>query len=86
MVASVGSAVSRSGHVAFRRALGHPDCGGKLGFKWRVVSGKLPTGVRLSSTLGTLTGTEKVGTYRVTVEARDALGARSQALVLTVRS
>jgi len=53
----------------------------------KVVGGKLPSGVKLSPTLGTLTGAPKqAGTYRVTVEARDALGARSKKrLVLTVQ-
>jgi hypothetical protein len=62
--------------------------GGVKPLKWRVVSGKLPAGIRLSPTLGTLTGKPKqAGTYRVTVEARDALGAKSsKQLVLTVRS
>lgn len=71
---------------AYRAAL--RTSGGVKPLKWRVASGKLPAGVRLSPTLGTLTGIpKKAGTYRVTVEARDALGARSQkALVLTVRS
>jgi hypothetical protein len=61
--------------------------GGVKPLKWKVVSGKLPAGVKLSPTRGTLAGTpKKAGTYRVTVEARDALGAKSQkALVLTVR-
>jgi hypothetical protein len=60
--------------------------GGVKPLKWKVVGGKLPSGVTLSRTLGTLTGTPKrAGTYRVTAEARDALGAKSKkALVLTV--
>jgi large repetitive protein len=54
--------------------------------KWRVVRGKLPPGMFLSERLGTLTGTpRKAGSFRVTVEARDALGAKSQkTLVLLV--
>ena len=61
--------------------------GGVKPLKWKIVSGKLPSGVKLSPSLGTLTGTPKsAGTYRVTVEARDALGARSKkTLVLTVK-
>jgi large repetitive protein len=61
--------------------------GGVKPLKWKVVGGKLPSGVKLSPTLGTLTGAPKqAGTYRVTVEARDALGARSKKrLVLTVQ-
>lgn len=60
--------------------------GGVAPLRWRVVRGKLPSGVRLSQKLGTLAGTpRRIGTYRVTVEARDALGARSQrTLVLLV--
>ncbi|MGH3136082.1 MAG: Ig domain-containing protein [Gaiellaceae bacterium] len=60
--------------------------GGVAPLKWRVVRGKLPSGVRLSQKLGTLAGTpRRIGTYRVLVEARDALGARSQrTLVLLV--
>ncbi len=61
--------------------------GGVAPLKWRVVRGKLPLGVRLSQNLGTLAGTpRRIGTYRVIVEARDALGARSQrTLVLLVQ-
>lgn len=62
--------------------------GGVAPLKWRVVRGKLPAGVRLSQNLGTLAGTpRRIGTYRVIVEARDALGARSQrTLVLLVQN
>jgi Putative Ig domain len=60
--------------------------GGVKPLKWKVAGGKLPAGVQLSQSLGTLAGTpRRAGTYRVTVEARDALGAKSQkALVLLV--
>lgn len=60
--------------------------GGVAPLRWRVVRGKLPPGVRLSQKLGTLAGTpRRIGTYRVMVEASDALGARSQrTLVLLV--
>lgn len=62
--------------------------GGVAPLKWKVVRGKLPSGVRLSQSFGTLAGTpRRAGTYRVTVEARDALGARSQkTLVLLVET
>jgi hypothetical protein len=60
--------------------------GGVSPLKWRVVRGKLPRGMALSA-LGALAGTPRgAGSYRVTVEARDALGAKSQktlALVVT---
>jgi large repetitive protein len=60
--------------------------GGVQPLKWRVVRGKLPPGMALSQRLGTLTGTPRgAGSFRVTVEARDALGAKSQkTLVLLV--
>ena len=59
--------------------------GGVPPLKWKVVGGKLPAGIRLSQ-LGTLGGTPRqVGTHRLVVEARDALGAKSRAtLVLRV--
>ena len=62
--------------------------GGAPPLKWRVVGGKLPPGVRLSQTSGTLAGTpRRVGTFRVAVEARDALGAKSRrTLALVVQT
>ncbi len=61
--------------------------GGVQPVKWRVVSGKLPLGVRLSQKAGTIAGTpRRIGSFRVTLEARDALGAKSQkTLVLLVK-
>jgi large repetitive protein len=75
-----GAKVGRRYGAAIRTA------GGVKPVKWARVSGKLPAGIKLSQTRGTLTGTPtKAGTYRVTVEARDALGATSKKrLVLTV--
>jgi len=61
--------------------------GGGVGpVTWKV-SGKLPPGVRFAKSLGALTGTpRRAGTYRLTVQAVDALGARAKAkLVLAVR-
>jgi hypothetical protein len=60
--------------------------GGVQPLKWRVVRGKLPTGLVLSQRLGTLTGIpRRAGSFPVSVEARDALGATSQkTLVLLV--
>jgi large repetitive protein len=53
--------------------------GGVKPLKWRVVRGKLPPGMLLSQRLGTLAGIPRgAGSFRVTVEARDALGAKSQ--------
>jgi hypothetical protein len=47
--------------------------GGVAPFRWRVVAGKLPPGVRLDRTLGVLQGTpKKPGRTRVVIEARDA--------------
>jgi hypothetical protein len=61
--------------------------GGVQPLKWRVARGKLPPGMALSQTRGTLTGIpRRAGSFHVTVEARDALAARSQkALVLLVK-
>jgi large repetitive protein len=60
--------------------------GGVRPVTWKV-SGKLPPGVALAKSLGTLTGTpRRAGTFRLTVQAVDALGAKAQAkLVLEVR-
>ena len=60
--------------------------GGVQPLKWRVVRGKLPPGVLLAQRLGTLAGVPRgAGSFRITVEAADALGAKSQkTLVLLV--
>jgi hypothetical protein len=62
--------------------------GGVQPLKWRVVRGKLPLGLRLSQTTGTIAGTpRRAGSSSFTLEARDALGAKSQrTLVLFVKS
>jgi hypothetical protein len=53
--------------------------GGVQPLKWWIVRGKLPRGMVLSRMLGTLTSIPRgAGSFRVTVEARDALGAKSQ--------
>ncbi len=53
--------------------------GGVQPLKWRVVRGKLPRGMVLAQKLGTLTGVPRAaGSFHATVEARDALGAKSQ--------
>jgi hypothetical protein len=62
--------------------------GGVQPLTWRVVRGRLPAGVLLSARLGTLAGSPRgAGSFRVTVEARDALGAKSRkTLVLHVEA
>jgi large repetitive protein len=62
--------------------------GGVQPLTWRVVRGRLPLGMVLSQRRGTLAGSPRQsGSFRVTVEVRDALGARSQkTLVLSVKS
>jgi Putative Ig domain len=62
--------------------------GGVQPVKWSVVSGKLPAGLKLSKTTGTIAGTPRQsGSFRLTLGARDALGAKSQKkLVLVVKS
>lgn len=62
--------------------------GGVHPLKWRVVRGKFPLGIRLSQNAGTIAGTpRRIGRFDVTLEARDALGAKSQeTLVLLVNT
>ena len=62
--------------------------GGVQPVKWSLVSGKFPAGLKLSQKTGTISGTPRQsGTFRVTLGARDALGAKSQrTLVLEVKS
>ena len=60
--------------------------GGVQPLRWRVVRGKLPLGMSLSQRGGTISGTpRRIGSFPVTLEARDALGAKSRkSLVLLV--
>lgn len=60
--------------------------GGAKPVKWKLVSGKLPLGVRFAPRLGTFVGApRRIGTFRVAIEASDALGAKAQStLVLRV--
>jgi hypothetical protein len=62
--------------------------GGVKPVKWRLASGKLPLGVRFATRLGTFVGTpRRTGTFRVAVEASDALGVKARStLVLRVTS
>jgi large repetitive protein len=62
--------------------------GGVQPVKWSVVSGTLPPGLKLSQTTGTIAGIpRRSGSFRVTLEARDALGAKSQkTLVFLVKT
>jgi hypothetical protein len=62
--------------------------GGVQPVTWRVLRGKFPVGIRLSQKVGTIAGTpRRIGTFRVAVEAHDALGAKSRkTLVLLVKS
>ena len=61
--------------------------GGVQPLRWRLISGKLPLGIRLSKSLGTLDGTpRRTGSFRLSIEARDSLGATSRkTLVLLVK-
>ena len=53
--------------------------GGVKPLTWKVVRGTLPSGVSLSPRTGMIAGTpRRAGTYRVTLEARDMLGAKSR--------
>jgi large repetitive protein len=62
--------------------------GGVQPVKWSRVGGTLPPGMKLSPTTGTISGTPRQsGSFRVTLEARDALGAKSQkTLALLVKA
>ncbi len=62
--------------------------GGVQPVAWRMVGGKLPLGISLSQKAGTIAGTpRRPGSFPVTLEARDALGAKSQkTLVLLVKT
>jgi hypothetical protein len=62
--------------------------GGVQPVAWRIVGGKLPLGISLSQKAGTLAGTpRRPGSFPVTLEARDALGVKSQkTLVLLVKT
>jgi len=62
--------------------------GGVQPVAWTVVRGKFPPGIRLSQKTGTIAGTaRRIGSFPVTLEARDALGAKSRkTLVVLVKS
>jgi large repetitive protein len=62
--------------------------GGVLPARLKIASGKFPLGIHLDRTLGALVGKARVaGTYTITVEATDSLGAvATQTLVLNVRA
>jgi large repetitive protein len=62
--------------------------GGVQPLTWTVVRGKFPRGISLSRKAGTITGTpRRIGSFPVTLEARDALGAKSRkTLVLLVKT
>lgn len=61
--------------------------GGVSPVKWKVLSGKLPRGIRFAKTLGTFSGTAKrAGTYRVSVQVTDSLGVTAKkTFVLVVK-
>ena len=62
--------------------------GGVQPLKWRVVRGRFPLGIGLSQKASIIAGTpRRIGTFRVTLEARDALGAKSRkTFVLLVKT
>jgi putative Ig domain-containing protein len=61
--------------------------GGVTGVRWTLAAGKLPSGLKLASRTGTISGAPRAaGTFRFTIRARDSLGAvATKKLVLTVR-
>jgi hypothetical protein len=62
--------------------------GGLAPTQWRLVRGSLPRGIRLDARTGVLSGTTRAaGVFRLSLEVRDRLGARStKALRLTITS
>jgi hypothetical protein len=62
--------------------------GGVQPVSWRILRGQLPRGVRFAKKLGILAGTpRRVGTFRLTAQARDPLGVKAQkTLVLLVKA
>jgi hypothetical protein len=62
--------------------------GGVTPLKWKLLSGKLPRGVRLDTSAGKVVGTPRApGTFRVRVGVTDALGATSvRAFILRVHA
>jgi hypothetical protein len=62
--------------------------GGVQPVTWKALSGRFPLGIRLGKKTGTLAGRpRRLGAFRVTLEARDALGATSRkTLTLLVRT
>jgi len=61
--------------------------GGVRPIRWTIARGSLPRGLTLGASTGTFTGAPaKAGTFRITLRARDSLGAvATKKLVLTVR-
>jgi hypothetical protein len=50
--------------------------GGVAGFRWTILRGKLPAGLKLAARTGAISGSPSAaGTFRVTLRVRDALGA-----------
>jgi hypothetical protein len=69
----------KPGTVARAYRMKVATAGGVQPVRWSVVSGKFPPGLRLSQQTGAISGTpRRSGRFRVTLGARDALGARSQ--------
>jgi hypothetical protein len=69
----------RSAKLATRYQTKLATIGGVQPVQWSVVRGKLPPGVKLSPTTGTISGVpSQSGSFRVKLAARDALGAKSQ--------
>ena len=62
--------------------------GGQTPYTWSIASGSLPDGFLFSSTGGTISGiTQKSGSFAITVQVKDSLGATaSQKLTLTIKA
>jgi hypothetical protein len=70
----------RTAHVGRTYAARLTAIGGVAPRSWRIVSGRLPAGLRLNTATGQLAGTpRKVGTYRFRAQATDGLQVASSA-------
>ncbi|HEX4746837.1 MAG TPA: Ig domain-containing protein [Gaiellaceae bacterium] len=99
-VASVSAALTIAARLAVKTATLKPaklgrayrtkltTVGGVQPMRWTVVRGTLPKGLRLTRSTGVIAGApSRSGSFRVTFEARDALGAKARkALVFLVQA
>jgi len=75
---SISTLLFRPGKVGFYYQAKLATAGGVLPRTWRIVRGPLPRGLRFDRTVGVLYGIPtRIGRWRVTFEATDALGVKA---------